>query len=80
MRTIMLLFILSPRIPPGTLAIVLTRLNTELNKPIIATTAASSRRNSLTRYGMTGPQRESAKHTINIITHNKTNIDPRLEK
>ena len=75
-RAIETLLILSARMDLGILIIVFTRLNTDCEYPSMATTAASSIRNSFNIYGITGPHKVAAKNTANMITHNKRNNDP----
>lgn len=75
-RTMETLAILSARMDPGILIIVFTKLKTDCKYPSMATTAASSIRNSFNIYGITGPHKVSAKNTANMITHNKRNNEP----
>ena len=76
-RAIRLLLALSPRKAPRIFAAILVRLKADVNSPSAATTAVSSRRNSLIRYGTTGQERESAKTTMNIVIHRKMKAFPR---
>lgn len=73
-RTMRSLLTLSPRKAPKMFAAILIRLKVEVNRPSIATTADSSRRKSLMRYGTIGQERESEKTIINIITHRKMKV------